>query len=70
MELSGLAEIALSAKTAMARQEFSMAMVKQQLQLDQAAVQLLSQATAQATQSANAAVAAASSSSHIVDIVV
>lgn len=69
MELSGLAEIALSAKTAMARQEFSMAMVKQQLQLDQAAVQLLSQATAQATQSANAAVAA-SSSGHIVDIVV
>ena len=70
MELSGLAELALSAKTAMARQDFSIAMVKQQLQLDQAAVQLLTQATAQVTQSNAATAAASSTSTHIVDIVV
>ncbi len=68
MDVGNLAELALTAKTAMARQGLSLAMVKQQMQVDQAAVQLLTQATDQATQSANAA--AAASSGHIVDIVV
>lgn len=61
--LVGLAEIALKARTAMARQDMAVAMVKQNLQMDQAVVQLLSQATEQAT-------AATSSSGHIVDILV
>jgi hypothetical protein len=65
MDITGLAELALTAKTAMARQGLSIAMVKQQMQVDQAAVQLLTQATDQATQAASAA-----SSGHIVDIVV
>lgn len=62
--LVGLAEIALRAKTSLARQDMAVAMVKQNLQMDQAVVQLLSQATDQA------AAQAAASSGHIVDILV
>gem|GEM_PF-5878911 len=66
--LVGLAEIALRAKTAMTRQGLSVAMAKQNLQMDQAVVQLLSQATDQAAQAASATWTA--SSGHIVDILV
>jgi len=62
--LVGLAEIALKARTAMARQGMAVAMVKQNLQMDQAVVQLLSQATAQAASDST------SLSGHIVDILV
>ncbi|MDX9859709.1 MAG: hypothetical protein RBS99_02220 [Rhodospirillales bacterium] len=62
--LVGLAEITLKARTAMARQGMAVAMVKQNLQMDQAVVQLLSQATAQAASDST------SSSGQIVDILV
>lgn len=68
MDVAGLAEVVLTAKTALARQEFSVAMVRQRMQVDQAAVQLLTQAADQATQSADTA--AEASSGHLVDIVV
>ena len=64
ISLVGLAEIALKAKSAMARQDMAIAMVKQNHQMDQAVVQLLSQATDQAASAGNA------SSGRIVDILV
>lgn len=66
--LAGLAEIALKAQTAMARRDLSIAMVKQNLQMDQAVVQMLTHAADQATQAA--AVARPAASGHIVDILV
>ena len=68
MDLANLAELALTAKTAVSRQNLSLAMVKQQLKTDQAAVQLISQATAQVKQASQAASAAGRG--QVVDIVV
>jgi c-di-GMP-binding flagellar brake protein YcgR len=65
ISVSGLAEMALRAKSAMLHQELSVAMVKQNLQMDQAIVQLLTQATDQV-----AAATRAASSGHTVDILV
>ena len=65
ISVSGLAEMALQAKSAMLHQELSVAMVKQNLQMDQAIVQLLTQATDQV-----AAATRAASSGHAVDILV
>jgi len=64
----GLAEIALKAKTAMARQELAIAMARQTLQMDQAVVELLTQAANQATQTS--APTRAVAAGHIVDILV
>ncbi len=65
ISVSGLAEIALQAKTAMLHQGMSVAMVKQNLQMDQAIVQLLTQATDQV-----AAATRAATSGHTLDILV
>lgn len=67
MDVGNLAELALKAKTALTRQDLSLAMVKQQLKTEQAAVQLLTQATQQASSSA---AANAAGRGQIIDIVV
>jgi hypothetical protein len=68
MDLGNLAELALTAKTSLGRQNLSLAMVKQQLNTDKAAVQLVSQATAQVQKAA--AAASAGGRGQIIDIVV
>jgi len=65
ISVSGLAEMALQAKSAMLHQELSVAMVKQNLQMDQAIVQMLTQATDQV-----AAATRSASSGHALDILV
>lgn len=64
MDVNMMAATAMITKKAMVGQEMSVAMVKQQLQNQQAAAQMVEQAAEQTK------AAAASASAHIVDVVV